>query len=61
MGGLISPFLCENKHPVKFQNSNWPPSKIFKINLIETKNRPQGANGWGSEFYCFPRIFIIFI
>ena len=34
--------------------------KIFEKNLKKTKNRPQGARGWGFEFYFFPIIFIIF-
>ena len=28
--GVNISFFCENKPPVKFQNSNWLPSKIFK-------------------------------
>jgi hypothetical protein len=43
---------------VKFQNSNWPPSNVFKQKLKKPKNGPQGARGWGSESYFFTRIFI---
>ena len=50
-------FFCENEPAVQFQNSNCPPSKIFKKT---PKIRPQGARGWGFEFYFFPIIFIIF-
>ena len=28
--GVNISFFCKNKPPVKFQNSNWPPSKIFQ-------------------------------
>ena len=56
LGVNISVF-CENKPPVKFQNSNWPPSKMFKKNL---KMAPRGPGVEGPNFIFFPRIFIIF-
>ena len=45
--GVNISFFCENKPPVKFQNSNWPPSKIFQKNLKKTKNCPPGGQGVG--------------
>jgi hypothetical protein len=33
--GLISPFFVRKKKPVKFQNSNWPPSMNGKIQLTQ--------------------------
>ena len=44
----------QNKPPVKFQNSNRPPSNIFK----NKNKKKQVAMGWGPEFYFFTRIFI---
>ena len=55
--GVIISFFCENKTPVKFQNSNWPPSKIFKKNLKKPKNRPLGGQGVGVRFFFFTLIF----
>ena len=43
---------------MKFQNSYWPPSKIFKKRL---KIAPQGARGWGSELFFLPEFLVILV
>ena len=55
-GGLISPFL-ERINPL------WSFRTLTDLFLIFQKNKiaPQEARGWGSEFYFFPIIFIIFL
>ena len=50
------------RHERKFSGTRFcrVTFKIFEKNLKKPKNRPQGARGWGFEFYFFPIIFIIF-
>ena len=51
-----------HRHERKFSGTRFcrVTFKIFEKNLKKPKNRPQGARGWGFEFYFFPIIFIIF-
>ena len=56
--GVNISFFCENKPPVKFQNSNWPTSKkIFKKNLNQPWNRPPGGQGVGVRILFFSQNF----
>ena len=51
-----------HRHERKFSGTRFcrVTFKIFENKLKKPKNRPQGARGWGFEFYFFPIIFIIF-
>ena len=53
LGVNISSFFGENKAPVKFQNSNWLPSKIFK-------KLPPGGQGVGVQIFFFFHNFYYF-
>ena len=49
-----------NKAPVKFQNSYWPPSKIFKKKLKKTKNCPPGGQGVGVRIIFLYQNFYLY-
>ena len=56
---IIAQYLCSEMGlgliRTRLSHVNLVP---FRSNLKIKKNRPQGARGWGSEFYFFTRIFI---
>ena len=49
-----------DKPLVKFQNSNWPPSKIFKKYLKKPKNCPPGGQGVGVRILFFYQNFYLY-
>jgi hypothetical protein len=59
-GGLISPFFVRINPLWSFRTLTDLLLKFSKKNFKNLKIAHQGARGWGSEFYFFLRIFIIF-